>query len=161
MAELGYGNGHIGIANEGDIVTVRKTVRDKAGLLGFNPIDVTRIVTAASELARNIVRYAGSGLMNWRVIEIGDRLGLELSFEDQGPGIEDLEQALEPGFTTSGGLGLGLPGAKRLMDEMEIKSQKGRGTRVMIRKWFRRDIVKPLRVDTANKERVQRFRKAG
>jgi serine/threonine-protein kinase RsbT len=129
--------GKVRINSEGDLVTARKTVRDAAMAMGFGMTDVTRIVTAASELTRNVFRYAGSGVMYWRKLNSGDHVGLELTFEDSGPGIPDIEQALEMGYTTSGGLGLGLPGAKRLMDEMEIDSEVGKGTRVTVKKWRR------------------------
>jgi serine/threonine-protein kinase RsbT len=122
---------------EGDIVTVRRTVRDAAKEIGFGVTDVTRIVTAASELTRNIYLYAGSGEVRWQALNAGRKRGIELIFADQGPGIEDLELAMEEGYTTSGGLGLGLPGAKRLMDEMEIETELGRGTTVTVRKWHR------------------------
>jgi serine/threonine-protein kinase RsbT len=123
------------IGSEGDIITVRKVIREAARALGFGVTDVTRIVTAASELTRNIYLYAGSGVVRWRVLDTRDRAGLELIFEDQGPGIPSIEQSMEAGYSTSGGLGLGLPGAKRLMDEMDIRSEVGRGTTVTVRKW--------------------------
>lgn len=127
----------IRIESEGDIVNARRIVRDAAGALGFGVTDVTRIVTASSELTRNIYRYAGSGEMQWRTIVRADGTGIELIFEDRGPGIADLECAMKAGFSTSGGLGLGLPGSKRLMDELQIDSVVGRGTKVTIRKWLR------------------------
>ncbi|HEY7496726.1 MAG TPA: anti-sigma regulatory factor [Candidatus Tectomicrobia bacterium] len=130
--------GEISLHSESDIVTARKTVRTVAGQLGFGITDVTRIVTAASELARNAFLYAGAGVMRWQVLTPGSGQGLELTFEDKGPGIADIEQALREGYTTSGGLGLGLPGAKRLMDETEIHSEVGKGTTVVVRKWLRR-----------------------
>ncbi|HLG14595.1 MAG TPA: anti-sigma regulatory factor [Blastocatellia bacterium] len=126
------------IDSEGDIVLVRRTVREAATRLGVGITDVTRIVTAASELARNVFHYAGTGVMRWRMLEANNSIGIELTFEDQGPGIPDLDQAMKEGFTTSGGLGLGLPGAKRLMDEMEIESRVGEGTTVIVRKWRKR-----------------------
>ena len=126
------------INSESDIVEVRKVVREVTRALGFGITDVTRSVTAASELARNIFRYAGSGAMEWRQLEIESNSGVELIFRDQGPGIADIEQAMESGYTTGGGLGMGLPGAKRLMDEMELDSQPGRGTTVTVRKWLKR-----------------------
>jgi serine/threonine-protein kinase RsbT len=126
------------IESENDIVTVRKAVRDAAEALGFGITDVTRIVTAASELARNVFIYAGSGTMQWQGLNTGGSIGIELKFEDNGPGIANIEQAMEGGCSTSGGLGLGLPGTKRLMDEMEINSQVGKGTIVTIRKWLKR-----------------------
>jgi serine/threonine-protein kinase RsbT len=125
----------IGINSESDIVAARRVVRDAAMMLGFGVTDVTRIVTASSELTRNIFRYAGSGHMCWRMLAAEGRTGIELIFEDQGPGIPDLEGAMTAGFTTSGGLGLGLPGCKRLMDEMEIESAAGKGTKVTVKKW--------------------------
>lgn len=129
--------GKVPINSEGDLVLARKTLRDTATAMGFGVTDVTRIVTAASELTRNVFRYAGSGVMHWRQVNSGEKVGLELLFEDHGPGIADIEQALEMGYTTGGGLGLGLPGAKRLMDEMEIESAVGQGTRITVKKWRR------------------------
>ena len=125
------------IKSEGDIVAARRMVRDAAMEMGFGVTDVTRIVTAASELTRNIYRYAGSGFMRCREIKAGGRGALELTFEDSGPGLPDIERAMEMGYTTSGGLGLGLPGAKRLMDEMEIHSEVGKGTTVTVKKWLK------------------------
>jgi serine/threonine-protein kinase RsbT len=130
--------GRVRIASEGDIVTVRKTVREAATKLGFSITDTTRIVTAASELARNIYHYAGNGTLCWSMIERTTAVGLELSFDDHGPGIADIDLAMQQGYSTSGGLGLGLPGAKRLMDELEIASSVGVGTTVTVRKWRRR-----------------------
>jgi serine/threonine-protein kinase RsbT len=89
-------------------------------------------------LARNVFRYAGSGIMRWQALDTGGRIGIELTFEDRGPGITDIEQAMEAGYTSGGGLGLGLPGAKRLMDEFEIASEIGKGTIVTAKKWHRR-----------------------
>ena len=129
--------GKVRINSEGDIVTARKMVRDAAMAVGFSVTDVTRIVTAASELTRNVFRYAGSGVMYWRNLHTGEHVGIELTFEDSGPGIADIERAMEVGYTTNGGLGLGLPGARRLMDEMEIESEVGKGTRVTVKKWRR------------------------
>lgn len=134
--------GQVPIRSEGDIVDVRKKVREQATGLGFGITDVTRIVTAASELARNVFLYAGSGTMKWRKLDSAGQVGLELVFIDSGPGIADQEQAMQPGFSTSGGLGLGLPGAKRLMDEFEIMSVPGSGTEVTGRKWLTRTAVR-------------------
>jgi serine/threonine-protein kinase RsbT len=125
------------IQAESDIVAARRTVREAAARLGFGSTDVTRIVTAASELARNIFKYAGEGVMRWRYLESGGRSGIELQFIDQGPGIEDVNRALEEGYSTGGGLGMGLPGARRLMDELDIQSTVGQGTTVTLRKWRR------------------------
>jgi serine/threonine-protein kinase RsbT len=130
--------GEFRIESESDIVTARKLVRNAASALGFSITDVTRIVTATSELTRNIYHYAGSGMMRWRLLTAGDAVGLELTFEDCGPGIPDVAKAMESGFSTSKGLGLGLPGAKRLMDEMTVRSEVGKGTTVRVRKWLRR-----------------------
>jgi serine/threonine-protein kinase RsbT len=126
------------IDNENDIVIVRKTVRNAAVELNFGLTDVTRIVTAASELARNVFIYAGSGVMKWRALKANGVIGLELAFEDHGPGISNLEQAMQKGYSTSGGLGLGMKGVQNLMDEMEVQSQIGEGTTVVVKKWCRR-----------------------
>jgi len=123
------------IMAEGDIVAARNFVRQAAAGVGFGLTDVTRIVTAASELARNAFRYAGGGVMQCRRLDANGKIGIELTFEDRGPGIADIKQAMQEGYTTSGGLGLGLPGAKRLMDEMEVRSEIGKGTAVTVRKW--------------------------
>lgn len=125
------------IRHEGDIVLVRRTAREAAVRAGFGSTDVTRIVTASSELARNIFKYAGQGTLRWRLIAQAERTGIELEFKDQGPGIADVELALQEGYSTSGGLGMGLPGAKRLVDELEIRSQAGQGTTITLKKWRR------------------------
>jgi len=118
-----------------DVVKVRQEVRDRARALGFSLIDQTKIVTAASELARNILDYGGGGIVKLEAVESGSRRGLKLIFRDEGPGIADIEQALKDGFTTGSGLGLGLGGAKRLSNEFEIASKPGEGTTVMIVRW--------------------------
>ena len=128
----------IDIESEGDIISARKSARRAAELLGFGITDVTRIVTAASALARNSFVHAGSGIMQWRQLDEGGTIGLELKFEDHGPGIANVEQVMGMGHSSRSGLGGGLPGVKRLMDEMEIKSQIGIGTIVTVRKWLRR-----------------------
>ncbi len=130
--------GELPIQSESDIVMARRAVRNAATALGFGITDVTRIVTAASELTRNIYQYAKAGAMRWRALNVNGRLGLELVFEDHGPGIPDVARAMEKGFSTSKGLGMGLPGAKRLMDEMSIQSEVGNGTTVQVRKWLKR-----------------------
>lgn len=137
--------GEVRVASEGDIVAARKAARDAAAQLGFGLTDVTRIVTAASELARNIYLYAGSGVMRWRHLESNGSAGLELTFADQGPGIPDVEQALQSGYSTGGGLGMGLPGAKRLLDEVEIQSEPGKGTTIIGRKWLGRPLGRATR----------------
>jgi serine/threonine-protein kinase RsbT len=129
--------GEFRITSENDIVMARKIVRDAATTLGFGITDVTRIVTAASELTRNIYHYAKSGVMHWRSLNQGARMGLELTFTDHGPGIPDVEKAMEMGYSTGKGMGLGLPGSKRLMDEMTIESTVGKGTTVVVRKWLK------------------------
>jgi serine/threonine-protein kinase RsbT len=118
-----------------DVVSTRQAVRQRAIELGFNLVDQTKIVTAASELARNTVQYGGGGRVTIESIESLGRRGLRLTFEDEGPGIADVEQAMRDGFTTSSGLGLGLSGARRLSNEFHIDSKPGRGTRVTITRW--------------------------
>jgi serine/threonine-protein kinase RsbT len=118
-----------------DIVQVRQAVRKKAILLGFNLVDQTKVVTASSELARNTLDYGGGGTAAIEVVENDRRGGLRVIFEDQGPGIGDVELALRDGYTTGGGLGLGLGGAKRLSHEFDISSKPGSGTRVSILRW--------------------------
>jgi serine/threonine-protein kinase RsbT len=118
-----------------DVVGIRQTVRQRAVELGFNLIDQTKIVTAASELARNTVQYGGGGHLIIEGVEEGGRRGLRLTFEDHGPGIPDVELALRDGYTTGGGLGLGLGGARRLANEFYIQSRPGEGTRVTVVRW--------------------------
>lgn len=118
-----------------DIVNVRQQVRKHAINIGFNLVDQTKIITAASELARNTVVYGGGGLVKIEVMNSGERNGLRLIFEDEGPGIADIELALRDGYTTGSGLGMGLSGARRLSNEFEITSRVGQGTRVSIAKW--------------------------
>ncbi len=130
--------GEVQIREEPDIAVARRAIRDIATKLGFGVTETARIVTAASELGRNVFKYAGKGVMRWRALSNAENTGVELLFEDRGPGIADLEAAMREGHSTGGGLGMGLPGAKRLMDEMEIDSAIGKGTRVTVRKWRRR-----------------------
>ena len=118
-----------------DVVGIRQAVRQRAVELGFNLIDQTKIVTAASELARNTLQYGGGGRLIIEGLEEGGRRGLRLTFEDQGPGIPDVELALRDGYTTGGGLGLGLGGARRLANEFYIQSRPGEGTRVTVVRW--------------------------
>jgi len=127
----------ITINSESDIVLVRKKSRNKAKEMGFGMTDVTRIITAVSELARNIFKYAGSGYMEWHEIYSGNRIGLELLFVDTGPGIPNIDEVMQQGFSTSKGLGMGLPGSKRLMDDFIITSEVGKGTTVIIKKWLK------------------------
>jgi serine/threonine-protein kinase RsbT len=117
------------------IVSVRQAVRERAIELGFSLVDQTKIVTAASELARNTIQHGGGGAVLIETVNDGARRGLKLTFEDHGPGIPDIALAMKDGYTTAGGLGLGLSGAKRLSNEFAIESAPGRGTRVVIMRW--------------------------
>jgi serine/threonine-protein kinase RsbT len=123
------------IQSSADVVLVRQAVRQWAVELRFSLIDQTKIVTAASELARNTLDYGGGGTVKLEVLQDGIRPGLQLTFEDKGPGIPDIELALKDGFTTGNGLGMGLSGTKRLVNEFKIVSQVGEGTCVTITKW--------------------------
>ena len=118
-----------------DVVTVRRVVREQAIALGFSLVDQTKLVTAASELARNTFQHGLGGTVRLERISDGAKRGIRLTFEDQGPGIPDLERALRDGYTTGGGLGLGLSGSKRLCHEFSISSTPGVGTRVVITRW--------------------------
>ena len=120
-----------------DIVTARVEGRELAKEIGFGVIDQARIATAISELTRNIVQYADHGQAAIRPVESAGRAGIEVVCEDQGPGIPDIELALRDGYSTSKSLGMGMSGAKRLMDEFEIQSEIGVGTTVTVRKWLR------------------------
>ena len=118
-----------------DVVVVRQHVRTMAIEAGLKLVDQTKIVTAASELARNTVTYGGGGTLLLETVSSGARKGIRLTFEDHGPGIADIELAMKDGYTTGGGLGLGLSGAKRLSNEFEIFSKPGEGTRITITRW--------------------------
>jgi serine/threonine-protein kinase RsbT len=118
-----------------DIVRARQAVRAWAVEIGFRLVDQTKIVTAASELSRNVCDHGGGGVLRMEVVEDGERKGLRLTFEDKGPGIPDLELAMKDGYSTTGGLGLGLGGAKRLVNEFHIESAIGKGTTVSVVKW--------------------------
>jgi len=119
---------------EQDIVLVRRRVRETASTIGLSLVDQTKVVTAASELARNTLIYGKGGAMQLESLN-GPRLGIRLTFQDNGPGIPDIELALRDGFTTGTGLGLGLGGTKRLVNEFEIQSRVGEGTKVVITRW--------------------------
>ncbi|MEH2077037.1 MAG: anti-sigma regulatory factor [Nostoc sp.] len=123
------------IQSSTDVVLVRQAVRQLGVEIGFGLVDQTKIVTAASELARNTLEYGGGGTVKLETLQEGRRRGLRLTFEDQGPGIADIDLALKDGFTTGGGLGMGLGGAKRLANEFEIQSAVGEGTRITIVRW--------------------------
>ena len=122
---------------EADIVTARLIGRAMAQELGFSPGDATLIATAISELARNVVQYAREGEVRFSILSSGGRQGISVTVVDKGPGIDDVSAALEDGFSTSGRLGLGLPGVRRLMDELAIDSLPGHGTTVKVKKWKR------------------------
>jgi serine/threonine-protein kinase RsbT len=123
------------IGSDNDVVVVRQQVRVRAVQQGFGLVDQTKIITAASELARNVLVHGGGGSVRIELLNDGARRGLKLTFEDQGPGIPDIQLAMRDGYTTSGGLGLGLSGAKRLSNEFDIVSKSGEGTRVSITRW--------------------------
>lgn len=125
----------IDIQTEDDIVRARQAVRDFAAELGFSTMNKTRIATAVSELARNVHVHAGGGRMELDLAINGSRSGIRCTFVDEGPGIPDIEQALADGFSTAGSLGQGMPGSKRLTDEMRVESEPGKGTRVEVIKW--------------------------
>jgi serine/threonine-protein kinase RsbT len=118
-----------------DVVRVRQEVRNRAVQAGFSLVDQTKIVTAASELARNTIDYGGGGTVRLQVVREGLRRGVRLIFEDKGPGISDVKLALTDGYTTGTGLGLGLSGAKRLSSEFDIETSPGKGTKVTIARW--------------------------
>jgi serine/threonine-protein kinase RsbT len=123
------------IHTDQDIVAARQKGRALAVELGFSPGDATLIATAISELARNIVTYAGTGVVAIQGIQASGRQGILVIASDRGPGIADIRQAMRDGFSTSGSLGLGLPGVRRLMDEFDLQSRVGRGTTVAVKKW--------------------------
>lgn len=125
----------LSISNEVDLVKARQEVRVQAQAIGLSLVDQTRITTAVSELIRNMLKYAGGGTVEMETVRNGVRNGLRIICRDEGPGIPNVEMAMKEGYSTSNGLGLGLPGAKRLMDEFNIQSEVGRGTRVTISKW--------------------------
>lgn len=125
----------LSILSSDDIVLVRQAVRKWSVNLGFSLVEQTKMITAASELARNTLDYGGGGIVRLECLEEGVRKGLRLSFEDQGPGMADIERALTDGYTTGRGMGMGLGGAKRLVNEFTIDSRVGEGTRVTITRW--------------------------
>jgi serine/threonine-protein kinase RsbT len=127
--------GSLPLRNEADIVASRQKVRVLSQHLKFSLVDQTKMITAASELSRNTLVHGGGGAMRWELLDDGLRRGLRLHFEDEGPGIPDLKLALTDGWTSGGGMGLGLPGSKRLVHEFEVTSAPGAGTRVSITRW--------------------------
>jgi len=130
-------NSCVTIQKEWDIVAARQLGRDVSKDVGFGTVDQARIATAISELARNIYLYAGNGKVCFEVIDNMERKGMCMIATDTGPGIKNLSQVMEDGFSTMGGLGAGLPGVKRLMDEFDIQSEVGQGTRISATKWLR------------------------
>ncbi len=118
-----------------DVVRLRQAVRARAVAAGFGLVDQTKIVTAASEIGRNTIVYGGGGTLRIEVVRNGQRQGVRLTFEDQGPGIADIATALRDGYTTGSGLGLGLGGAKRLCNEFDIRSAPGQGTTITLTRW--------------------------
>ena len=127
----------VAIRTDADVVTARQEARAMGAGLGFSSTDLTLLATAISEIARNITTYAGEGEVALRVLHDGDRDGIEVLATDQGPGIDDIELAMQDGFTTGSGLGLGLPGTRRLVDEFELRTRPGSGTSVRLVKWSR------------------------
>jgi serine/threonine-protein kinase RsbT len=127
----------VAIRSDPDIVSARQQGRSLAAAIGFTATDATLIATAISELARNIVTYAGRGDVTIRGLEISQRRGIVIIARDSGPGIRNIDDVLRDGYSTSGGLGLGLPGVRRLMDEFTIGSELGHGTTVTVKKWLK------------------------
>ncbi len=125
------------VETEVDIITARQVGREMASQLGFSISDLTLIATAISEISRNIVEHAGKGEMFFAFCENKDSQGICITARDNGPGIDDIERAMEDGWTSKAGLGLGLPGSRRIMDEFNIESAKGKGTTVVMKKWTR------------------------
>jgi serine/threonine-protein kinase RsbT len=128
-------NETIAVRTSDDVVRARQAVRARAIEAGFGIVDQTKIVTAASEVARNTVDYGGGGTLRIEIVREGSRRGVQLTFSDNGPGIADIKQAMTDGYTTGGGLGLGLGGAKRLSNEFTIDSAPGKGTTVTLARW--------------------------
>jgi serine/threonine-protein kinase RsbT len=128
-------SGTLPLRSEEDIVVSRQKVRVLTQLLKFSLVDQTKFVTAASELSRNTLVHGGGGWMRWELLEDGVRRGVRLHFEDEGPGIPDTKLALTDGWTSGGGMGLGLPGSRRLVQDFELETAPGKGTRVSIARW--------------------------
>ncbi|MBA1192951.1 anti-sigma regulatory factor [Pseudomonas entomophila] len=128
-------SGTLPVRLEQDVVLARQLVRKLASEAGMRLVDLTKLVTAVSELARNTVVYGGGGDMDWSVLDDGVQVGVRLLFRDEGPGIPDLKLALTDGWTSGNGMGLGLTGARRLVDEFELDTTPGAGTRITITRW--------------------------
>ena len=128
-------SGALPLGSEQNIVASRQLVRTLCQQLKFSLVDQTKMVTAASELSRNTLVHGGGGRMRWEFLERAGKRGLQLHFEDEGPGIPDMKLALTDGWTSGGGMGLGLPGSKRLVNDFDVQSEPGKGTRVSITRW--------------------------
>lgn len=128
-------SGSLPLVSEQNIVASRQLVRTLCQQLKFSLVDQTKMITAASELSRNTLVHGGGGVMRWELLERNGKRGVQLHFEDQGPGIADMKLALTDGWTSGGGMGLGLPGSKRLVTDFDIHSEPGKGTRVSITRW--------------------------
>lgn len=126
------------LKTEADVVLFRQAVRARTAEMKFSLVEQTKIVTAVSEIARNALIYGGGGLGKFEILEAGGKIGLQLTIVDEGPGIGDLKQAFTDGFTSGGGMGLGLGGAKRLMDNFAIDTAPGKGTKITMTKWKNR-----------------------
>jgi serine/threonine-protein kinase RsbT len=135
MGQLDRSTGKMPLREDGDVVRCRQVVKGLSDLLSYSEVGRTMLMTAASELARNAVVHGRGGEFAWEVIRELKRVGLRLTFEDQGPGIADLALAMTPGWTSGKGLGLGLSGANRLVDEFSIETTLGKGTRVVVTRW--------------------------
>ena len=127
----------VAIRTDADVVTARQEARTMGADLGFSSTDLTLLATAISEVARNITTYAGEGEVALRVLNSGGRQGIEVVASDDGPGIADVELAMQDGYTTGNGLGLGLPGTRRLVDEFDLRTEPGTGTSIRLVKWTR------------------------
>ena len=125
----------LSIRQQSDVIQLTNHIRQQALLIGMNTLNHTKLSTAASELARNMLTHGGGGTVQLENIRQGEQTGIRLTFADKGPGIADIEQALQPGYSTGGSMGLGLPGAKQLADEFRVNSTAGEGTTVIILKW--------------------------
>jgi serine/threonine-protein kinase RsbT len=126
---------NISIQKEQDVVPFRNRVKEKAVKIGMSLLNQTKLITAASELVRNLLKYGGGGVVTVEIVSQGRENGVRLIFEDKGPGIKDLKLAMKDGFSTGKSLGLGLPGAKRLVSEFQLESEVGKGTKVTVIKW--------------------------
>lgn len=123
------------LRKDGDILYMRQMVRERIVAIGFRMLDTTKLLTAASELGRNVLVHGGGGAVVLETVTFAGRVGLRMTFEDEGPGIPDMALAMTDGYTSGGGMGLGLSGSKRLVDDFDITSEVGKGTRVCVTKW--------------------------